>query len=374
MKDAEKIKDDKDLTENETGKKIDTKGIDFTKTNPAGAVDSLNDAPRIQNAGTNIEIVGGSPELLEQPLPEAGFTTRIVDVSGAAPIPSTNEATQQAKQKTERVTPKVQEQQPYATLQSASGPEMPPPPPGGNQSFNPDFDDEIRAKKSVDEDPGDDALATADLIHRTADSMLVRQIPKLLKYSQSDIDKLHEKKKLNKFVVFNFPDGSSKSVSDVFNEHNKTVEQAGFEIPEQWIQEHNPLLAKILKKKSAVLSDEARYAIGVATLAGSLLAASISVKRTGDNLVKQLSASSIQQPAPAPAATVPAAGPSTPDLTTHTAENPIVDSEKLKKEQDDIAASVRRALKNVGKKKTGEETKKPRSKKDSVKVLTEEAK
>lgn len=375
MKDAEKIQGENDLVENQTGKKPGKKVIDFTQTNEAGAVDTLNDADRIQNAGTNIEIVGGTPELLQQPLPEAGFTTRIVDVSGAAPIPSTNEPSQQSKPKNERVANKTQEQQPYATLQSAPGSQMPPPPPppGGNHSFNPDFDDDIKEKKSADEEPGDDALATADFAHRSVDSLIVRQIPGFFRYTDSKIDNLHEKKSINKFAVFQLPQGGVKTVPDVFNEFNNSIDEDKFIIPEQWIKENNPLLAKILKKKGAVLTDEARYGLNCVALAISIGGAAFQVKKAADNLIKQLKASTIQQPTPA-AAPVPDAGLSTPDINNHTADNTIVDPEKLAKEKDEIAESVKRALKNAGKKKTGEGPKKTRSKKESIKVLTEESK
>ena len=358
------IPDDVSL-EDSTAKSNSTakEDVDFAKTNPGGAVDTLNDEDRIPNPGNNINIVGGTADDLSKPIPEAEFTKRTVDISGTGPVPGTEPSPQPGRQ----APPPKPAPEPGFTI--------PPPPPidAGPKSFNPGYDDippppPPTGGEETPLDFGDDALATADFIHSKVARPLIQSLPSLFFTKRKwQIRKLHDKGKINKNALLQIgPDVFT--VQQVVDNWNSTLKGNSNEvdIPQEWITENNPLLAHILKKNKGVMSVEMRYGMGCIVLGAHVVQGMAKIAEKAGDFMDYLE----KNTKPAPMAPVPAAGPATADINSNTAAAPKVDPEIVEKQKEDISKTVSEAVKNAGKEKAART--RVTKKKETVKELVKD--
>jgi len=295
---------------------------DLSEVNRNGEYDNLNEEDVIKSAGAKPHIVGDKSQL-NRPAPQAIHPGQTFDL---------NEQQQQFSQE------QPGENNPHID----NGPA-----PSEGNNFNSGFEE---VEPNIDEElPTDDHLATANYIHQLAKKG-VHQLPKLFSISQKKIEKLHEKKELDATVVVpkSAMDPRPVTIFEVVRDFNEDIKRP-FDIPDEWIEENNPLLARILAKKGAALSPEAQYGLNCGMLFIGITMTSVDVLRSRNSFLDALkeytTTMSARNNQPANAGNPPAST----ENTSQPAAAPEAEIPKGKEAEKVIKAIVK---KNVDKKKT----------------------
>jgi hypothetical protein len=331
-------------------KETHTPNIDFEKTNIQGDIDPINDEGRIKPPGAdNVEILGDK-SVLEKPIPDITTTNRVVNLNGspesetasaaAATKPSNTTAASSAKAKPEpeyAIPPGV-------ALNASENDEF-------ASSFNSAQPNTQNTQEKVS-DAEDGALRMAHTIHKYM-QVGVAKIGGIAGISDKKIKAAEAAGELDTKAILNIPGQLPKTIGTTINEFNLDKRQ-NIAIPDAWIEENDPLLAHILRKKGAELTIEQLYAINCGSLVIGLGTNIYTSIKQGNELLASLSDLSAQlRQQSAPKENAPAS-----------ADNGAISAEQLKKEEEQVNKMASEAL---GEKVEVEKVEKPKRIRNTVK-------
>lgn len=324
---------------------VDSVGINFEQTNDEGEIHPLTDEERLQSPGSNVQIVGDS-KLLEQPVPERQQAIKKVDIV-TGPI-SNEGATAQ---------PTAPPPQPHFTMPPP--PPMPPPQDGPTAAPKPDnFNTGFQStgaqpQKQGRSKPADDPhIQTANFIHENLLRGGLSMLGNNIGVSTKKIDRLHNTGKLNKHAAIPYATATGVINVSIFDRiliHNQEV-AAPFNdlVSDEWIEQNNPLLAGILRKKGAALSPEAQYGINLSAVILPAVFASIHAIGANNSILKELQRISGPVAAPTPNVAASAPPPPPPAAASPAADGsgaaPIVSNDILKKDTNKVESVVAKSI------------------------------